>query len=68
MKYIPYFIYDYELEKVGVTKEQIAKLFHLDCDDHIVNIEEKDDYINIMTWIDADEYNDYDIDFARSFF
>lgn len=62
------FITDTELEQVGVTREQIAKLFHRKYKKSLHTTEETPQGIWVQFWQDPTEETDFDAEFAESFY
>lgn len=67
MTYLPIFITNSELERVGVTAEQICKIFHREYDDAIINTEISPSGINVMIWQDPNTDNTFTREYAQSF-
>lgn len=64
----PMFISDAELEQVGVTKEQISKLFHRKYKSSLHTTEITPSGIWVQFWQDATEEHDYSVEYAESFY
>lgn len=62
------FITDTELEEVGVTKEQIATLFHRKYDKSLHTTETTPFGIWVQFWQDPSEEHDFSTLYAESFY
>lgn len=67
MKYYPHFLTNTQLEAAGVTQEQIAKLFHYQDENDVINTEQTEFGIMIQIWIGHEMEDKFDREFAESF-
>lgn len=67
MIYIPHFFTVQELNEVGVTKEQLQKLFHYEDESHILTTEDHGDVLQIQVWAETSGEFDFDREFAKSY-
>lgn len=67
MIYAPMFITNIELEEIGITAEQLKKLYCRQYKDQLHTAEISENGITLQTWIDPTEQTNFDRSFAESF-
>lgn len=67
MIYAPMFITNIELKEIGITAEQLKKIYCRQYEDQIHTAEINENGIWLQTWVEPLEQKDFDREYAESF-